>query len=151
MSADGSVELVWAEETRKFRIAIGEFRSLQESVNARRVAIGAEPVGPSSMLTALRTNNAWPDDVRDVLKAGLVGAGIEYDKAQRLLMRHFDNKPLLEHTKTAFLVLLAALVGVPDDESSKKKIAETVVAAEAPTLEQTSQSDSPSSTETAPQ
>jgi hypothetical protein len=150
MSADGSVELVWAEETRKFRIAIGEFRSLQESVNARRVAIGAEPVGPAAMLAALRTNNAWPDDVRDVLKAGLVGAGIAYDKAQRLLMRHFDNKPLLEHTKTAFLVLLAALVGVPEDESSKKKIAETAQNA-ADSTSETSLSDSPSSTETVPQ
>lgn len=146
MSADGSIELTWADEPRKFRIAIGEFRGLQESVNARRVAIGAEPVGPSAMLTALRTNNAWPDDVRDVLKAGLVGAGMEFQKAQRLLMRYFDNKPLLEHTKTAFLVLLAALVGVPDDEPAKKKIAET-----GSEPGETSQSDSQSSTETEPQ
>lgn len=140
MSADGSVELVWAEETRKFRIAIGEFRDLQESVNTRRVAIGAEPIGPSAMLNLLRTNNAWPDDVRDVLKAGLIGRGLSFDKAQRLLARHFDNKPLLAHTKTAFLVLLAALVGVPDDEASKKKMTETA--------DVTSQSDSQSSTET---
>lgn len=151
MSADGSVELTWAEEPRKFRIAIGEFRGLQESVNARRVAIGAEPVGPSAMLTALRTNNAWPDDVRDVLKAGLVGGGVAYDKAQRLLARHFDNKPLLEHTKTAFLVLLAALVGVPDDEPAKKKIAETETEASADSTSETSQSNSPPSTETEPQ
>lgn len=146
MSADGSVEITWADEPRKFRIAIGEFRSLQESVNGRRVAIGADPVGPSTLLTAFRTNNAWPDDVRDVLKAGLIGAGIAYDKAQRLLVRHFDNKPLLAHTKTAFLVLLAALVGVPEDEPAKKKTQDS----EAPVSE-TSPSDSPSSTETAPQ
>lgn len=146
MSADGSVELTWAAELRKFRIAIGEFRDLQESVNARRVAIGAETVGPSTLLTAFRTNNAWPDDVRDVLKAGLIGAGIAYDKAQRLLVRHFDNKPLLAHTKTAFLVLLAALVGVPEDEPAKKKTQDS----EAPVSE-TSPSDSPSSTETEPQ
>jgi hypothetical protein len=140
MSADGSVELVWADETRKFRIAIGEFRDLQESVNTRRVAIGAEPIGPSTILAALRTNNAWPDDVRDVLKAGLIGGGLAFDKAQRLLVRHFDNKPLLAHTKTAFLLLLAALVGVPDDEVSKKKIAETEEpAADSPS--ETSQSD----------
>lgn len=149
MSADGSVELVWADEPRKFRIAIGEFRSLQESINERRVEIGAEPAGPSTILTALRTNNAWPDDVRDVLKAGLVGGGLAYDKAQRLLVRHFDNKPLLAHTKTAFLVLLAALVGVPDDEPAKKK---TMDGPSAETLpNETSQSDSRSSTEMAQQ
>jgi hypothetical protein len=75
---------------------------LQESVNARRVAIEAQPIGPSALLHLLRTNNAWPDDVRDVLKAGLIGGGENYQSTQRLLARNFDNKPLLEHTKTAF-------------------------------------------------
>lgn len=144
MSADGSIELIWAGETRKFRIAIGEFRGLQEAVNDRRIKIGAEPIGPSALLHLLRTNNAWPDDVRDTLKAGLVGGGLEFQKTQRLLLRHFDNKPLLEHMKTAFLVLLAALVGVPDDEPSKKKIAET-------TPNQTGLFSSLPSTETAQQ
>lgn len=145
MSADGSIELVWADAPRRFRIAIGEFRGLQDSVNARRVAIDAQPIGPSALLHALRTNNAWPDDVRDVLKAGLIGGGIAYPAAQKLLTRHFDNKPLIEHTKAAFLILLAALVGVPDDEPSKKKT-ETPV-----TTEKMDQSNSQPSTETEPQ
>lgn len=149
MSADGSIELEWAEETRKFRIAIGGFRDVQESINSRRVAIGAEPVGPSAILAALRTNNAWPDDVRDILKAGLVGGGLAYDKVQRLLLKHFDNKPLLAHTKTAFLVLLAALVGVPDDEPAKKKIAEAAPLEGTGSQSEMSQSDSPSSMEMA--
>lgn len=140
MSADGSIELTWAETPRKFRIAIGEFRALQESVNARRVAIEAQPIGPSTLLQLLRTNNAWPDDVRDVLKAGLIGGGESYQAAQKLLMRNFDNKPLLEHTKTAFLILMAALVGVPDDEAGSKKKTEMT--------EGTAQSPSQSSTET---
>lgn len=144
MSADGSIELTWAELPRRFRIAIGEFRSLQEAVNARRVAIEAQPIGPSALLNLLRTNNAWPDDVRDVLKAGLLGGGESYQKAQSLLVRNFDNKPLLEHTKTAFLILMAALVGVPDDEPDSKKKMETA-------MESTGQSPSPSSTETEPQ
>ncbi len=144
MSADGSIELAWAGEGRRFRVAIGEFRSLQESVNGRRVLINAEPIGPSALLHLLRTNNAWPDDVRDVLKAGLIGGGQTYPEAQKLLVRHFDGKPLLEHMKTAFLVLLAALVGVPEDEPSKKKT-------EATMTESTDLSSSPSSTETAPQ
>lgn len=142
MSADGSIELTWAEAPRRFRIAIGEFRTLQESVNARRVAIDAQPIGPSALLHLLRTNNAWPDDVRDVLKAGLIGGGEPYQVTQRLLVRNFDNKPLLEHTKTAFLILMAALVGVPDDEAGSKKKTET---------ETTGQFPSPLSTETEPQ
>jgi hypothetical protein len=141
MSADGSIEIVWAGEDRRFRIGIGEYRSLQESVNARRVLINAEPIGPSALLHLLRTNNAWPDDVRDVLKAGLVGGGLTFQEANKLLVRHFDGKPLIEHVKTAFPILLASLVGVPDDEPSKKKTEVTME-------EKMDQSNSPSSTET---
>lgn len=144
MSADGSIELTWADAPRRFRIAIGEFRSLQESVNARRIAIDAQPLGPSALLNLLRTNNAWPDDVRDILKAGLIGGGEDYQTTNKLLVRNFDNKPLLEHTKTAFLILMAALVGAPDDEVGSKKKTETVT-------EKTGQFPSPSSTETEPQ
>jgi hypothetical protein len=145
MSADGSIELAWADEDRRFRIAVGEFRSLQESVNSRRILINAEPIGPSALLHLLRTNNAWPDDVRDVLKLGLIGAGSTHPEVQKLLTRHFDGKPLLEHMKTAFLVLLAALVGVPEDEPSKKK----TEAEQAQNL--TAPSNSPPSTEAEPQ
>lgn len=144
MSADGSIELTWADAPRRFRIAIGEFRGLQETVNTRRVAIDAQPIGPSALLNLLRTNNAWPDDVRDVLKAGLIGGGEDYQAAQRLLMRNFDNRPLLEHTKTAFLILMAALVGVPEDEPDSKKKTEALT-------ESTGQFPSQLSTETEPQ
>jgi hypothetical protein len=146
MSADGSIELEWAEETRRFRIAIGEFRGLQDAVNGRRSVLNLEPSGPSGLLNLLRTNNAWPDDVRDVLKAGLIGGGLEYSKVQRLLIRHFDNSPLLAHMKVAFTILLAALVGVPGDESVSKKKTET-----ATIPDEMNQSSSPSSTETVPQ
>jgi len=140
MSADGSIELMWAGEERRFRIGIGEFRALQEAVNARRVLISAPLVGPATLLQMLRTNDAWPDDVRDVLKAGLVGGGATLTEAARLLMRQFDGQPLLEHTKTAFLILLAGLVGVPEDEPGSKK--------KTMTTDETSRSNSPSSTET---
>jgi hypothetical protein len=131
---------MWAGEERRFRIGIGEFRNLQEAVNARRVLISAPLVGPSTLLQMLRTNNAWPDDVRDVLKAGLVGGGATMTEAARLLMRRFDGQPLLEHTKTAFLVLMASLVGVPEDEPDSKK--------KTMTMGETGPSSSPSSMET---
>jgi len=143
MSADGSIELAWAGEDRRFRIGIGEFRSLQESVNARRVLISAPLVGPAALLQMLRTNDAWPDDVRDVLKAGLVGGGVTLTEATKLLIRQFDGKPVLEHTKTAFLILLAGLVGVPDDEPKSKKKTKTE--------DKMSRSSSPSSTVTVQQ
>lgn len=121
MSADGSIELAWAGEDRRFRIAIGEFRELQEAVNRRRVGMGLPPDGPSGILNSLRTKNAWPDDVRDIIRLGLIGGGMSRVDASRVMVREFDGSPLLQHTKAAFLVLLAALVGAPDDDPSKKK------------------------------
>lgn len=121
MSADGSVSLVWGDGENKFRFAIGQFRELQEKVNQRRVAIGAPLVGPMSLLALLRANDAWPDDARDVLRIGLVGAGMSIQEAHLKLVRYFDNAPPIGNMLPAFTVLFAGLVGDPNDESDVKK------------------------------
>jgi hypothetical protein len=125
MSADGSITLIWGDGENKFRFAIGQFRELQEKINTRRVAIGAPVVGPMTVLAALRTNDAWPDDVRDVLRIGLVGAGMSTQEAHRKLVMYFDGRPLLENVLAASAVLLAGLVGDPTDEEDLKKKKET--------------------------
>jgi hypothetical protein len=123
--SDGSVTLVWGDGENKFRFAIGQFRELQERVNQRRVAIGAPLVGPMGLLASLRAQDAWPDDVRDVLRIGMVGGGMPIKEVNRKLSHHFDNKPPLESMMTAYAALFAGLVGVPDqnavDEDVKKK------------------------------
>jgi hypothetical protein len=121
MSADGSVELFFGDGTHRFRLAIGQFRELQEKVNGRRILVGAPPIGPATLLEALQTNNAWPDDMRDVLRLGLVGGGMKPQEAHRLLLNNFDDKPPQSIGPTVFLILLAALVGVPEDEIVSKK------------------------------
>jgi hypothetical protein len=127
VSADGSVTLVWGDGETKFRFAIGQFRELQEKVNARRIAIGAAPVGPMSLLALLRAQDAWPDDVRDVLRIGLVGAGMPIKEAHRKLVSYFDSSPPFEHMLTGYAVLFAGLVGVPDEDKTdaKKKTTST--------------------------
>lgn len=143
MSADGSITMFWGDEEYKFRYAIGQFRELQEKVNERRTRIGAPLIGPMALLSTLRANDAWPDDVRDVLRIGLVGAGMQPKDAQAKLIRYFDNRPLLENMLPAFTVLFAGLVGDPAEkiaeDDAKKKTAETP----------TSQSSSVKSTEPA--
>jgi hypothetical protein len=115
VSADGSAVLVWGDGPNKFRFAIGEFRELQERINERRIRIGAPVVGPMSLLATLRAKDAWPDDVRDVLRIGLVGGGMPIKDAHRRLVLYFDNKPPLEHMLTAYAALFAGLVGVPEE------------------------------------
>lgn len=142
MSADGSLGLVWGDGEQRFRFAIGQWRELQEKVNSRRIAIGAPAIGPTTLLNALRAKDAWPDDIRDVLRLGLIGGGKKPDEAHRLMVNYFDGKAPFEHMQPAFLVLFAGLVGVPTDViPSKKK--------RAPRRPRTSQSGSPESTATA--
>lgn len=140
MSADGSITLVWGDGENRFRYAIGQFRELQEKINGRRMAIGAPLVGPMALLRLLQANDAWPDDIRDVLRIGLVGGGLAVPDAHRKLVTYFDGKPPLESMLTAYTVLLAGLAGAPEDDVGAKKKA-TMTA-------KTNPSDSLSSTET---
>lgn len=144
MSADGSVELIWGDGPNIFRLAIGQFRELQDKVNTRRLSIGASPVGPLTLLKALQANDAWPDDARDVLRIGLVGGGKTVERAHRMMTLFFDPTPPLTHMRAAHAVLLAGLVGSPDEPMDSKKKIETEAAG-------TSRSDLPLSTEPAAQ
>jgi hypothetical protein len=123
MSGDGSISLVWGDGENKFRFGIGQWRELQEKINARRLAIGLQPIGPMTLLTSLRANDAWPDDLRDILRIGLVGGGLPIKEAHNKLVTYFDNTPPYAHNIAAFAVLSAALIGVPDDpvDDVKKK------------------------------
>jgi hypothetical protein len=124
MSGDGGLELFWGDDNQRFRLAIGQFRELQEKVNLRRIRIGAPMVGPMDLVRQLQANNAWPDDVRDVIRLGLVGGGMEPIAAHRLLVAYFDDvdrHPLLSHMKPAFTILLAGLTGPVEQADAKKK------------------------------
>lgn len=123
MSSDASVELVWGDGVQRFRFAIGQFRELQEKVNLRRIAIGAPLVGPMVLLKSLESNDAWPDDVRDVIRIGLMGGGMKPADAHRAMANYFDETPPLSHMRTAHTVLLMGLVGNPNEPiGSKKKL-----------------------------
>ncbi|WP_316197084.1 gene transfer agent family protein [Bradyrhizobium sp. SZCCHNS3053] len=129
MSADGGISFFWGDDEHRFRLAIGQFRELQECVNLRRIKLGAGIVGPMMLLNALRTSDAWPDDVRDIIRLGLVGGGMEPKEAHRLLKTYFDDVdryPPLTHMRPAFLILTAGFTGpieAKDDADAQKKSA----------------------------
>jgi len=135
--SDGSTTLFWGDEEHRFRIAIGEFRELQEKINGRRAASGLPAIGPTTLANSIRANDAWPDDVRDVLRIGLIGGGKKPHEAHQLLVQYFDRRPPADSYLVAFAVLVGAFLGAPDDEIIKKK-----------TMNPTSQSKSAGSTAT---
>lgn len=143
MSADGAITLDWAGEARKFRLAIGQLRELQEAVNRPRAAIGAPLIGPRTLLALLSGGDAWPDEIREVVRLGLIGGGMPIDRVPGLVKRYIDERPLLESASVAQVILLVALVGAQGDPVGKKKARQKRRATEPMTVSSSQPSTAP--------
>jgi hypothetical protein len=119
MSADGSVTINWADGEHRFRIAIGQARELEALVNKRRIEMGMPVIGPYALWMLTLSSNAWPDDVREILRLGLIGGGMKPFEALALVKRYVEERPFLESMPVASTVLQEALIGVPDDPVGK--------------------------------
>lgn len=136
MSRAGDIELDFAGETRRFRIAIGEIRKIQEKCDAgpgeiaqrlapflayaaARAEARARGVEPPSLMAALMTSGVgnWRvDDVREPILQGLIGAGMEPGPATRLVRGWVEERPLAESIPIAFAVMMAAIAGAEDEQ-----------------------------------
>jgi hypothetical protein len=117
---DGSVSLDFGDGEYSFRIAFGQWRELQESINKPRLEIGEPAIGPMGLLRALLDGNAWPHDVREVIRLGLIGGGMKADRALVLVKRHIEARAYFQSMPTARTVLQAAMFGPPDDQVGKE-------------------------------
>ena len=54
--------------------------------------MGAPPIGPKTFFICSRSGDAWPHEVREVLKLG-IGGGTPIDQVPGLLRRYFDERP----------------------------------------------------------
>lgn len=143
MSADGSITLPFADGDYRFRLAIGQLRELQEAVNLPRAKAEVAPVGPAQILAGLGSGEWWIDDFRETIRLGLIGGGAAPARALLLTTRYVDARPPRESIPLARGILLAALIGVPEDPAGGKMVAgETVT-------EGMAASSSPASTATA--
>jgi hypothetical protein len=124
-SGDGSIMLDWGGETRRFRLKIGQFRELQEAINRPRCALGAQPIGPNTFYHLLASGDAWPHEVREVIRLGLIGGGLPLAQVPGLMRRYFDEQPLPESALIAPGIFAAGYAGPPEDQAGKKADAET--------------------------
>ena len=108
----GSVTTYWADGEHTFRLAIGQMRELQEKVG----------VGPYKVLERLRDNDWRVDEIREVIRLGLIGGGMSPAEAYRLIVRYFDEyeTPLLDHIPAAMSVLIAPMMGTPEPAGKSK-------------------------------
>ena len=105
-----SIELDWGDGRHKFALPIGQLRELQDKCDA----------GPNRILQRLSGVDWRIDDIREVMRLGLIGGGTKPTDAHLMCVRYVDNRPFMESRLHAQAILMKALVGDPDDPVGKK-------------------------------
>lgn len=113
MSRDARISLVWAGDERVFRLAIGEALSLEQNRDSGLAEILARLSGPGWRIA----------DIRETLRLGLIGGGMEGARARTLVEDNVRPGQLAEHVLYARAVLMAAIVGNPGEKVGKTKAA----------------------------
>lgn len=109
MSRSAEVTLAFAGEDRQFRLPIGRLRALQEKCDC----------GPMEMLTRFAGGTWRVDDLRESIYQGLIGGGMEAHEAARLLKTDFDDLPLQQFVPICQAIVMAAVVGAPDEDAGE--------------------------------
>lgn len=104
---DGSIELDWPDQTRTFRLRIGELRELQEKCGNR---------GPLTIWNALMSGTWLVDDVIQPIRLGLIGGGMEQGAALKIVNTHLGDGRLKEGVMVAQAIILRAVTGPPDEQ-----------------------------------
>jgi hypothetical protein len=110
MSRSANIALEWADGEYPFRLAIKQIEELQEKTDC----------GPYTLLQRISDGSWRLADMRETLRLGLIGGGMDPLKALGLVKRYVDDRPLLENIPHARAVLMAALMGAPDGEKPGK-------------------------------
>jgi len=106
MSRDGRTEADFADGHYTFRLAWGELEKLQDSLDC----------GPLVVLDRLQTRQWKIRDVREIIRLGLIGGGLDAAKALKLVRGYVeDDGSLIANAVLAFRILGASLVGAPDE------------------------------------
>lgn len=112
---NGTVRIAWGDGEHDFNVALIKCAlELEEKCNAGLAEICSRLYGKSLAEQRWRIN-----DVRETLRIGLIGGGKTPVEALRLVQRYCDDRPFAESVPAALTVVLAAIVGVPDDTVGK--------------------------------
>jgi hypothetical protein len=135
VSRDGKVTFAWGDgEEHTFRLSIGQWDDLQEETEC----------GPFELFRRMAAGSWRVKDIRQTLRLGLMGGGMQAIPATSLVARHVTFPA--EHVDAAMRVLHAGLFGPAEDNVGKKADAEEARSESSPMVE----SPSPRSMATAP-
>lgn len=109
---NGKVTLAWGDGDHDFNIAkIGQIFELQDKCGC----------GLMEIFNRLREGRWRFEDIRETVRLGLIGGGKTPAQALVLTKRYVDERPLAENTQAAMTILMAAIVGPPEEEQPEKK------------------------------
>lgn len=113
MSRDGSCEVVFNGQITAFRLSWRELMKIQEACDA----------GPFVVLDRLLTGRLRLQDISEVIKWGLIGAGVDQQTAIKLVSSEVESRRPLENLVVAQIVLGAGVVGSTEEDVGKKSVA----------------------------
>lgn len=109
MGRSAEVTLEWADGDYPFALKWGQLVELQEKTDA----------GPYFLLSRLHDGNWRVGDIREVIRLGLIGGGMEPIKALGMVKRYVEDRPPMENLTTAQAILGVAVMGVPEERVGK--------------------------------
>ncbi|TJV20613.1 MAG: gene transfer agent family protein [Mesorhizobium sp.] len=113
MSRDASIELEWGDGLHSFRLAWGQLIKLQEACDC----------GPFVLLDRLMMGRWKVEEIREVIRWGLIGGGMSVADASKLMKLYVEAIPPFENLLTAQKVLSAGVAGAPDESPGETEAA----------------------------
>lgn len=108
----------FADGDYSFCIGYGEWKLLQDSLN----------MGPFELYAAMLNRQWRVEHLREIIRIGLIGGGIDVNKALNLSKNYVEGRPIVEHLGLALKILSASLsvpkgeeVELGEGEAVKKK------------------------------
>jgi Phage tail tube protein, GTA-gp10 len=139
MSRDASILLPFAGSEFIFRLATGQWQKIE----------AARDCGPLVVLDRLHNGQWRADDIREVIRWGLIGGGMSAAKAADYLRDFVDAVPLIESLLIAQKVAMAGYIGAGEEDPASKKNEEAATP-NGSTISPTEKSDGANSTGLAP-
>jgi hypothetical protein len=128
VSRAGEVSLDWGgQASRLFRLGVGQLRKLQENTGYGPFGLAAKLRMTGEALAVIKAQEfaglaqlnlrelATFDDCRETILQGLLGADVPAPEALKLVRDWVEERPLAESVGPAYLIAIAAVVGVEDE------------------------------------
>lgn len=131
MTASAQITRFFGEGDFAFALTIGPAQMLEEVRGEALRKQGFDPghAGLMAIQSRLATGTFLIEDIKQPLRLGLIGAGMDREDAARLVDRHVVSGYIIKAAMVAGDVLDACLSGVPDDQPGADQLGEAKGAA----------------------